>query len=127
VASVRLGRRGVRATKGSEMEGQQLDLEAGRKAADEAIGHSAQAANYEWWNAAVSAVVFCSHQSGTFTTDDVWTMIPVEFQTREPRALGAVMRNLQEQGVIVPTGEYRPTERPKAHGRPVRVWRGRLP
>jgi hypothetical protein len=109
------------------MEGQQLDLDAGRKAADEAIERAGDAADAEWWQAAVSAVVFCAHRSGTFTTDDVWVMIPAEFQTREPRALGAVMRNLQDQGVISPTGEYRPTQRPKAHGRPVRVWRGRLP
>lgn len=60
---------------------------------------------------------------GTFTTDDVWAGINPAHVTHERRALGAVMRQLQRSGDIVPTDQYVPSLRPECHRRPVRVWR----
>jgi hypothetical protein len=109
------------------MEGQQLGLDAGRQAADKAINRARMSADPVWYQAAVSAVIMCSQLGEPFTSDDVWVRIPAECRTKEPRALGAVMRKLQEQGVIEATGGWRESARPQAHGRPMRVWRGRLP
>lgn len=62
---------------------------------------------------------------GTFTTDDVWALIDPRHTTHERRALGAVMKQLQRSGDIVPTDLYVPSARPECHRRPVRVWRRR--
>lgn len=98
------------------------------RAADEAIARAGRNAADDWYRAAVSAVVRLAEAGWTtFTTDDVWATIPPEIRTHEPRALGSVMRKLQESGVIEATGDWRPTARPEAHGRPIRVWRSRLP
>jgi len=112
---------------GSEMEGRQLGLEDGRRLADEAIGRARFAADPAWYEAAVSAVIMCSEVGEPFTADDVWARIPDDLRTREPRALGSVMRSLAERGVIEATGGWRESSRPQAHGRPMRVWRSRVP
>lgn len=57
---------------------------------------------------------------GTFTTDDVQERYDVAFH--EPRAWGAVMRDLARQGQIRSTGEYRQSKQVGCHGRPKRVW-----
>lgn len=60
----------------------------------------------------------------TFTTDSVWERSETEGWTiREPRALGAIMREIQQAGMIVPTNTYQPSGRVRCHGRPVRVWK----
>jgi hypothetical protein len=112
---------------GSGMEGKQLGLDAGRQAGLEAIARAKQAADPTWYQAAVSAVLMCAELGEPFTADDVWARIPDEYRTREPRALGAVMRLLSEQGVIESTGGWRESSRPQAHARPMRVWRCRMP
>jgi hypothetical protein len=109
------------------MEGRQLGLDAGRQAGVEAIARAKQAADPGWYRAAVSAVLMCSELGVPFTSDDVWVRIPEEFRTKEPRALGSVMRLLSEQGVIEATGQWRESSRPQAHARPMRVWRTRIP
>jgi hypothetical protein len=43
--------------------------------------------------------------------------------THEPRALGAVMRQLARDGVIEPTDTYAPSGRSQNHNRPQRIWR----
>lgn len=109
------------------MEGQQLGLDDGRRLADEAIERARSAADPDWYQAAVSAVVMCSEIGVPFTADDVWARIPSHLRTKEPRALGSVMRALAERGVIEATGGWRESSRPQAHGRPMRVWRSRIP
>lgn len=105
-----------------------MDLEAGLRAADEAIERAGRNAYVEWNRAVVGAVMRIAEAGWTtFTTDDVWATIPPSIRTHEPRALGSVMRKLQEAGIIEATGEWRPTARPEAHGRPIRVWRCRIP
>lgn len=36
--------------------------------------------------------------------------------------MGNVMKKAAERGICEATDEYRPSVRPKCHGRPVRVW-----
>jgi hypothetical protein len=56
-----------------------------------------------------------------FTTDLLWSKVTTD--TGEPRMVGALMNRLARSQLIEKTGEYRPTERPEAHSRPVPVWR----
>ncbi|MHB2029897.1 MAG: hypothetical protein ACYCPT_13950 [Acidimicrobiales bacterium] len=82
-------------------------------------------ADGDWLAKAMESVRFCARMKPTFTTDDVWARL--EFQrvegTHEPRAMGAVMRHAKAEKIVMPTGEYRVSERIECHGRPVAVWR----
>ena len=73
-----------------------------------------------WFRGAMNAVRYLVAQRRPFTTDDVWSH--VEGQTHEPRAMGAVMRQAQRDGLIKPSGEYRKSLRPECHRRPIQVW-----
>ena len=55
------------------------------------------------------------------TTDEVWSALTMP--PREPRQLGALMRACQRRGLIEPTEEHRPSNRPINNRRPLRVWR----
>ena len=59
---------------------------------------------------------------GSFTTDDAWKAIG-DVTPPEPRAMGAAMMRAKKAGWIVPTAEYRKSERAACHARPIRVWR----
>jgi hypothetical protein len=72
-----------------------------------------------WVEAALDAVKYVAETAREFTSDDLWDHIT---QPREPRALGAVMRNAQKLGYIKATDRWTPSERVECHGRPVRVW-----
>lgn len=88
------------------------------QARNEAIDRVRQHAPADWMADAASCARALAVTQPTFSTDDVWQIIG---QPPEPRAMGAVMKNLR--GWIEPTGEYVPSIRPKCHARPVRVWR----
>lgn len=61
---------------------------------------------------------------GTFSTDDVWAFLGDGAESiGEPRAMGAAMRMAAEEGLIEATNEFRPSDRPACHRRPVRLWR----
>lgn len=89
---------------------------------DEAIARVEANADLGWANEARHAVKRCM-LLGTFTTDDVWASMHERYHTHERRALGAVMKRLQREGAIRPTGEWQASARPECHGRPIRVWR----
>lgn len=90
---------------------------------DETIKTAGENANAAWMQQAIRAVHHISGTRSRFTTDDVWALL--DETTHEHRAMGAVMRHAQTQGWCTPTGEYAQSQRSVAHGRPVRVWRGR--
>jgi hypothetical protein len=73
-----------------------------------------------WLETALAAVTALARERATFTADDVWNtgLKP----PREPRALGAVLTILRRDGVVEPTGEFRPTVRRSRHAAPIRVW-----
>lgn len=88
-------------------------------AREAAIDRAAAAASPEWLRKARRAVLDVASELDEFTTDDVWLRLPT---VREPRALGAVLRELAGEGLIVRTDRTRPSDQPANHRRPVRVW-----
>lgn len=92
---------------------------------DEALERVEANADKDWMRAARDAVAALALAGGSFTTDDAWKLLREVPVPREPRAMGAVIRELARMGLILPTGEYRKSERPDCHRRPVAVWRGR--
>jgi hypothetical protein len=62
--------------------------------------------------------------SGTvFTSDQVWfEMQRLGLEPHERRVLGAVMMRMRKQGIVMPTGEYRPSVRPECHVAPKPVY-----
>lgn len=105
------------------MSGSQLDLDAAFAAADMAIDGVEANASTTWLD--IARGIVRSYPPGhSFTTDDVWHALSfVDVRTHEPRALGAVMRGLQRDGVIENTKSYQPSARAECHARPIPVWR----
>lgn len=90
--------------------------------ADRAVAAAGQAANAEWVERARGAVTILASQRETFTTDDVWERVDGKAATHERRAMGAVMRWAEREGLIRKAGGYVPSRRPECNGRPVAVW-----
>lgn len=59
------------------------------------------------------------------TSDSVWALLDERGvpSPREPRALGAVMRQAARDGLLEASGEYVQSEREACHSRPVQKWR----
>lgn len=93
----------------------------GRRARDEALAQVEENADPEWLDRARAVVLALAAKRGDFTADDVWIHLPA---TREPRALGAVMRQLADEGRIIKTETFRPSTRPERHAGPMAVWLG---
>lgn len=101
----------------------ELDVVEARRRQVDAIERAEANADPAWLERA-EAILRAMPVGTLFTTDDVWvTLLAEGVETHEPRALGGVTRRLQTEGVIVNTRDYRPSQRPKNHGRPVPVWR----
>jgi hypothetical protein len=82
-------------------------------------------ADQEWIVLATGIVKALAAGRHPFTTDKVWTMLErIPVATHEPRALGAVIRRLARDGIIIKTGAYVNTTRREAHSRPIPVWIG---
>ena len=91
------------------------------EARDEALAR-VEAGAGDWVQRARDTVLMVSLARFDFTTDDVWDVLG-EDRPAEPRALGAVMKQLALEGRIRATGEYRKSCRVDCHARPVAVWR----
>ncbi|MCK9250668.1 MAG: hypothetical protein M0P31_17025 [Solirubrobacteraceae bacterium] len=98
---------------------------------DAAIDQAEANAPAEWSAQARRALwtLVRDHPGRLLTTDEVWSQLDWAGAgpPPEPRALGAVMRAAWKAGVIEPTEDYRPSNRPDCHRRPVRVWRSTVP
>lgn len=113
-----------------EIEGQTSifdAIEAVRRR-DVALAVVADNADERWTRAALWAIRWTAVEHPELTTDDVWqTLHEIAIAPgREPRALGAVMKAAQAEGLITATDRMRPTLRPEAHCRPCRVWRSEI-
>lgn len=97
---------------------------AAEQARDEGIYQAMLGAPELWLIEARRVVREVAASMPTWTADDIWARIA---QPPEPRALGAVLRDLAEQGEIVKTGQYRNSTRPEAHARPLACWRATAP
>ena len=89
---------------------------------DAAVDQVEQNANSEWKEVAYLTAIEVGKRQGTFTSEDVWDAIS-GVTTHEPRAMGAVMRRLRKENVIMPTDTFVISTSPLGHGRPSRVWR----
>ena len=63
-----------------------------------------------------------ARRSPDLTGDDIRDELGV-VHIREPRVMGPVMKQLERDGVIAPTNEYRQGHRGINHARPQRIWR----
>jgi hypothetical protein len=98
-------------------------LPAELAAATRAIERVEKGADSYWLEEAHLAVLWVASRGGDFTSDDVWAELSKGRSVpREPRALGAVMRALRRDGLIVPTDRYRSSSRATCHARPLRIW-----
>ena len=100
-----------------------FDAIAERDAAMESVEGNTDS---NWLRAADTAVTWLAKSAvNGFTTDDVWRYLDnlgMTGQVHDNRALGPVMKRCANAGLIVPTGDYRPSHR--RHCAPIRVWRG---
>lgn len=100
-----------------------FDPVAGAKEATAAIKQAEANADTDWLTAARRCLREVAGAKASFTTDDLWLALSATgFTTPEGRALGAVMRWGQKEGLCTPTDKYLPSERKSAHRNPKRVW-----
>ncbi len=103
-----------------------FDLEPGRDERDRAIEQVTAHAKVGFIEAGREALERCCFTMETFTTDEIWALIPDSSYTHEPRAMAAIMKFAQANNWAYPLDQYRPSSRPKAHRGPKRVWRSRV-
>ena len=92
-----------------------------------AIDRAEAAANPEWICMAKAILVILAKQRREFTTDEIWRSLQdANVGTKEPRALGALMRKAEKARLIekIP-GKWIKSTRPECHHRPLQVWRGK--
>lgn len=101
-----------------------LDLAAARQRRDDAIREVTAAAAADFKAAAYAALLTVIATRDTFLIDHVWeAMGPDAPETHERRAIAAVIGRARREGLIVPTGDYRPSAQPQCHANPRQVWR----
>lgn len=105
---------------------QRQDPLAGEEAREEAMARVEAGANPEWLEECVKIGAELAREMDAFTTDHIWERLPDDAKTHEPRAMGAVMRNLSDLGVIERTDRTVNSHRPECHRRPVRLWRSKI-
>ena len=89
-----------------------------------AIGAAGLHADHRWRTLVTAATIRLVLLAEAFTTDDVWDQLDSQgVTTHDNRALGAVMKAMQQCGLIEATTTFLPSSRTVNHHRPVRVWR----
>jgi hypothetical protein len=101
-----------------------FDYQEGLRLADEGMIAALDNAGTKWEQAADQAVRTVARLRVTFTADEVWDYVHHHNLPEPPNraALGAVFKSLSRAGVIRQTGEWRNSQRPETHTRPLRVW-----
>jgi hypothetical protein len=80
------------------------------------------AADLSWAQAAHKIVEVLALSGREWTSEDVWAALEgMGLATREPRALGGIIRDFSDRGVIRRSG-WVTASRPVAHSRPLAVW-----
>lgn len=97
-----------------------LDIIASR---ENAINTVEANANLEWKEVAYVTGVEVATRQTTLISEDIWDNLPAGSRTHEPRAMGAVMRRLRKDKIIVPTEQFVISPSTLGHGRPSRVWK----
>ena len=103
----------------------QFSLDHALQAKERAIEQVALNTDSRWRLAALSAVWRIADCSDVLTTDSVWCLLADSEWSHlpiEPRAMGAIMREAQRRGWIVPTADWKASVRVVNHARPIRIW-----
>jgi len=90
--------------------------------ADQGVAQAERGAGPQNVADAVEAVLAVSAELPEFTSDHVRAKHG-DFNMKEPRAWGAVMRKAAATGLITATDTYIKTGRVSSHNRPMRVWK----
>jgi hypothetical protein len=96
------------------------------QARDEAIDRVDRNADRDWMEVAYETGVRLARSRESFTSAEIFDAMPSAATTHEPRAMGAVMRKLKRDGVVVATDRFVTSSSLLAHGRPSRVWRSTI-
>lgn len=101
-----------------------LDIIASQEAKTKAVDQVEAHADPKWLATVYGIVTELAFTGQGFTTDQVWEKLDKSNvdAPAESRAMGAVFRQACKDGLIVATGEYRPSARPICHASPKRVW-----
>lgn len=102
-----------------------FDWARGQEARDAGIAQVEGNTSMWWKDRAAESVRHCAHTLGKFTSDDVWMHMEsreINSDGVEPRAMGAVFKAAQREGLIEPTSDFRRTVRVAGHCHPVLVW-----
>lgn len=92
-------------------------------ARDEAVDRVDRNANIEWKIKAYEVGKRIARDNRILISEEIWDALAVEgVTTHEPRAMGPVMKRLQADKIIEPTGDFMISPSPLGHGRPSRVW-----
>jgi hypothetical protein len=88
-----------------------------------------KAAAPQKWKEAIHDLIYELARGGLeFTADDVWNR--AQFKNMEmppePRALGAMMQDFRNRGLIKPLEKWQQSTRKVCHKRPLRVWVGNI-
>ena len=90
---------------------------------DEAIMRVEMNADADWKQVAFEVGKRLARERQRVLSEDIFDALPDGVDTHEKRAMGAVMRRLNKEGILTPLDEYVMSPSLAGHGRPSRVWR----
>lgn len=101
----------------------QLTIDELEHKTERAINLAGAFADRDWYSEAEAAVNVLIKKGQDFDSDEIWRLLShFDVSTKEPRALGAIMRGYARDGKIINVG-YRKSTRPECHRRPIAIWR----
>lgn len=91
---------------------------------DKAIESVTANAHEAFHESARAAILYLLGSKEVFSADDIWETIeklfPIKGYSSDPRALGGVLRLMQKEKFIKPTGQWVPSRR--RHAAPIMSW-----
>lgn len=105
---------------------EQLSFNSPEDARDEAIERVKRHASPSWIEAGIFVGEHLARKIPCFVAAEIdleMQRIFPNIKTHDKRAMVAVIRRLERDGVIAPTEKFTPDPRTSCHARPVRVWR----
>jgi hypothetical protein len=103
-----------------------FDASRAEAARDHAIERVERHANELWKEAALSAGYRVCREQPLFTADDIWRILDTYEEsawTHEPRAMGAILRQMALDGACEVTGRHIKSVRVSTHRRPLAEWK----
>jgi len=80
--------------------------------------------DYSFIRQSLRALVRLSDDLEMVSSCDVWSLLEhARITPKNPRSMGLVFKLAHKNGLIQRTDNYRPSRRPQANQRPVRIWR----